>query len=141
MVWRARPSTNHRRQRRHFDGAFRFASGSSRNLDFGLKFDYGLDKGSRNLAADQPDPDNGDVYGAGFTLNYAKKLSPEFSMGFSLETLIYSIPYVEYSTCTAANCAVPFTVVEKERERLEAHQANVTRFQEQIKQLERLAGY
>ncbi len=97
-----------------FNGAWRFQA--RRNLDIGIVFDWGLDRGSRALAEDQPDPDNGDVRGGGLSLGYSFEASPVVNIGLAADLMLYSIPYVEYETCVDPICLEPFTTVDRDRD-------------------------
>jgi len=97
-----------------FDGALRIQT--SPNFDIGFVFDYGLDKGSEGINTDQPDPDNGDVIGAGVSTQYSIKLDDKFQLGLAAEFLIYSIPYVEYRTCVSNCLGLQFTTIQKDRD-------------------------
>lgn len=97
-----------------FNGAWRVQA--SDDLDLGLVIDWGLDKGSRSVDVDQPDPDNGDVRGGGFAFGYSFRAGEVFRIGLSGELLFYSIPYVEYRTCVNNCLGIPFTDVTHDRE-------------------------
>ena len=95
------------------NGALRFRIGD--DVDLGFVWDQGLEEGARGIAEDQPTPDNGDVFGGGFSLQYAAPFpaEPRFRIGMTLDLLYYSVPYVEYRTCVEG-CA-PMTTIERGR--------------------------
>lgn len=98
----------------HFNGAYRLQPRP--NFDLGLIMDWGLDKGSRSLSDDQPDPDNGDVQGFGVSLGYSLQTDGPLSIGFASDLIVYSIPWVEYETCIDPICVLPFSTVEEDRD-------------------------
>jgi hypothetical protein len=79
----------------HFDGAVRYSRGDT---DIGFRIDYGLNKGSTQVRSDQPNVDNGDVFGGGLQMHWSTELNPKLRLGFGLEVMLYSIPWVEYRT-------------------------------------------
>ena len=83
-------------------------------MTVGFHAEYGLDEGSIALSDDQPDPE-GDVMGAAMSIFYTAKLSPKLDVGIGGQLWVYSIPYVEYSTCV--DCpGGSFTQVDHSRE-------------------------
>jgi hypothetical protein len=97
--------------RYHFDGAFRTRRGE---MDIGFMIDWGMDNGSKSVREDQPDVENGDVIGAGFTLHWSSQISPEFRLGVGFEAKIYSVPWVEY--ITEVNGL--YTIVDEQRDNI-----------------------
>ncbi len=86
----------------HVSGGVRFRM--NRQLDLGLLFDYGLDNGSIPIQEGQPVINNGDVYGGGITTQYVLETgNPDLTVGFGLDVLIYSVPYVEYRSCVPSD--------------------------------------
>jgi len=106
-----------------FNGAWRVQA--SPNFDIGLVVDWGLDKGSRSVDDDQPDPDNGDVRGGGFSFGYSFVASEALRIGLTADLLFYSIPYVEYRTCVSG-CVVDFTDVKHDRETVPVFSIGIT---------------
>jgi hypothetical protein len=98
----------------HLNGALRYQP--KQNFDMGLILDWGLDAGSRALAEDQPDPDNGDVRGGGVSLGYSFQAGEMFKLGLGLDLILYSIPYVEYETCIDPLCLEPYTTIDRDRD-------------------------
>ena len=98
----------------HFNGGWRFQPRP--DFDLGLVIDWGLEAGSKPLADDQPDPDNGDVRGGGFSLGYSFATDSPLRIGVGLDLLVYSIPYIEYETCIDVICPQPFTTVDRDRD-------------------------
>lgn len=78
-----------------------------RNVDVGFVYDRGLDAQAVNLRSDQPTPDNGDVWGGGPRVMAGFDITPELRVGMVFDALLYSIPYITYSTCVA-DCALPW---------------------------------
>lgn len=102
----------------HVSGALRFRM--NRRLDLGVLWDHGLDRGSIPIQQGQPVVDNGDVYGGGITTQYVVETgNPDLTVGFGLDVLLYSIPYVEYRDCIT-NCIPgdPFEIDKRDRNRI-----------------------
>lgn len=65
----------------------------------------------------KPDPTqapigDGDVRGYGVSIGYSFPTStPGLSIGTSFETLVWSLPYVEYQTCTGPDCTGTDTII------------------------------
>jgi hypothetical protein len=65
----------------------------------------------------KPDPTqapigDGDVRGYGVSLSYAIPTStPGLSVGLTFEHMLWSLPYVEYQTCTGADCSGTDTII------------------------------
>jgi len=92
----------------------------NKQFDLGVLFDYGLDKGSKAIQKGQPEVDNGDVIGGGLTTQYVLQTgNPDLTVGFGLDVLLYSVPYVEYTDCFEF-CVEgdPFEGVERDREKV-----------------------
>jgi hypothetical protein len=87
------------------------------NFDFGLIWDHGFREGAYATSEDQPSPDNGSVYGGGFT-SYASipTGTPGLRFGLALDLMVYSVPYVEYRTCVENCGGVTFTDVTHDRD-------------------------
>jgi len=93
-----------------------FRARVTKNLDLGLIWDHGFDQGSRKVAEDMPNPDNGDVMGYGVSMYFAAPIDPTFSVGIGADLLLYSIPYVEYRTCVENCFGEEFTIIDEERD-------------------------
>ena len=83
--------------------------------NIGLVYEHGF-----GTTAVRPDPTqapvgDGDVRGYGLTTGYSFPTGVEgFAIGTTLETVLWSVPYVEYVTCT--NCVDPtYTTVDRGR--------------------------
>jgi hypothetical protein len=65
----------------------------------------------------KPDPTqapigNGDVHGYGASIGYVfPTAQPGLSIGTTFETMVWSLPYVEYQTCTDPDCAGMDTII------------------------------
>ena len=71
----------------------------SEDMDLGLLYDHGFRRGAYAASPDQPEPRNGSVYGGGVTGFYSVPTgSPGLRVGIGLDLLLYSVPYVEYTT-------------------------------------------
>jgi hypothetical protein len=89
------------------------------NLDIGVLWDHGFRKGAYATSEDQPSPDNGSVYGGGGSLFYSMQTgAPELRVGFGIDLMIYSIPYVEYRTCVDFCGDGPYTTVTHDRDNI-----------------------
>ncbi len=87
------------------------------NLDIGLIFDQGMKSGARKVNEDMPFPDNGNVYGYGCSLFYSREVGDKLDLGLGLDVAFYSIPYVEYRTCTGEDCILgDYTIVFEDRD-------------------------
>jgi len=65
----------------------------------------------------KPDPTqapigSGDVHGYGTSIGYSFPTStPGLSIGTTVETMVWSLPYVEYQTCTGEGCSGMTTII------------------------------
>jgi hypothetical protein len=65
----------------------------------------------------KPDPTqapigNGDVHGYGASIGFSfPTAQPGLSIGTTVETMVWSLPYVEYQTCTDPDCAGMDTII------------------------------
>ncbi|MGE0551175.1 MAG: hypothetical protein AB7O24_12570 [Kofleriaceae bacterium] len=86
----------------------RFRAGNRASL--GLIYERGFDETSRKPDPTQATVGPGDVagYGASFGYSFATS-TPGLSIGTMVELMGWTVPYVEYETCT--NCIVPVTTV------------------------------
>jgi hypothetical protein len=85
-----------------------------RNMDIGFVWDHGMKDRARAVSPDEPDPDNGSVYGGGLTFFYSfPTAEPGLRIGTGLDVIVYSVPYVEYKTCTT--CQPMSTSIERDR--------------------------
>ena len=98
----------------HVNGAARFRA--ARNLDFGVLWDHGLDRGSKAIQSGQPEVDNGDVFGGGLTMHYSAAAGDDVNIGIGIDMMLYSIPYVEYTSCIDPPCFPEFDSVERDRD-------------------------
>ena len=74
------------------------------NLSISGAYEIGLADGANPVSTSQPRVDNGNVSGAGIGMAYSIKTgNPHFRVGISTEILFWSIPWVEYTSCSA-NC-------------------------------------
>jgi hypothetical protein len=102
--------------RYHVSGAARLRI--SRELDMGLLYDQGLNKGKIPIQEGQPPVEHGDVYGGGLTMHYAwVTANPDFSIGLGFDLIFYSVPYVEYKSCLTEVCVDPDALWENEVEK------------------------
>jgi len=75
-----------------------------------LIYEQGFAATSRQPDATQAPVGPGDVHGYGVSAGYSFKTStPGLSIGTTLEVMGWSVPYVEYKTCT--NCLETYTVI------------------------------
>lgn len=85
----------------------------SEDMDLGLLYDHGFRRGAYATSEDQPEPNNGSVYGGGVTGFYSVAMgAPGFRVGIGLDLLMYSVPYVKYTTEVDGS----FTRVEHDRD-------------------------
>ncbi|HEU5057324.1 MAG TPA: hypothetical protein VFU21_12395, partial [Kofleriaceae bacterium] len=71
----------------------------SSDFDLGVLYDHGFRRGAIATSEDQPEPNNGSVYGGGVTGFYSVPTgTPGLRVGIGLDLLLYSVPYVEYTT-------------------------------------------
>lgn len=90
----------------------RLRLGPQTNL--GLIYEHGLGSTSQVPDPTQAPVGDGDVQGAGLSLNHAFPTStPGLVIGTTIEAMAWSVPYVEYETCT--NCVTMFTVADHGR--------------------------
>lgn len=91
------------------NGALRFRPGN--RFDIGLIYEHGFEKGSTAIAEDQPNP-TGDAKGLGLSMGVSIPTGePGLNVGLTGDFIIYSVPYIEYSTCI--DCPTPYTNVEE----------------------------
>jgi hypothetical protein len=81
-----------------------------------LIYENGFASTSHKLDATQAPIGGGDVRGYGTSVGYAFETStPGLSIGTTFETMVWSLPYVEYQTCTngpdGAGCPSMFTTI------------------------------
>lgn len=89
----------------------------SSDLDLGLLYDHGFRRGAYATSEDQPEPNNGSVYGGGVTGFYSVPTgTPGLRVGIGLDLLIYSVPYVEYRTCVDLCGSEPYSRVDHDRD-------------------------
>jgi hypothetical protein len=85
----------------------------SEDLDVGLLYDHGFRRGAYATSDDQPEPNNGSVYGGGVTGFYSVPTgSPGLRVGVGLDLIMYSVPFVKYTTEVDGS----YTRVEHDRE-------------------------
>ena len=85
----------------------------SEDMDLGLLYDHGFRRGAYATSEDQPEPKNGSTYGGGVTGFYSVPTgSPGLRVGIGLDLLMYSVPYVKYTTEVDGT----YTRVEHDRE-------------------------
>jgi hypothetical protein len=83
-------------------------------LTLGLHYEHGFASTSQTPDATQAPVGEGDVRGYGASMRYAFPTStPGLVIATTVELTGWSLPYVEYSTCT--NCIDGFTVVDRGR--------------------------
>ncbi|HTE55938.1 MAG TPA: hypothetical protein VK698_34030 [Kofleriaceae bacterium] len=110
--------------RRELGGALR--GGVTRNLDLGILWDYGLRQGAYKTNQDEPSPQNGSVWGAGFSTFYSiPSVFPGVRIGIGLDLMRYSVPYVEYRTCVEYCDAGPYTTVKHDREGINVYSLSI----------------
>jgi hypothetical protein len=88
----------------------------SRHVDLGFLWDHGFRGGAHATSEDQPSPENGSVYGGGLSMMAAIPAADRFTIGVSADFLLYSVPYVEYSTCVENCGGEPYTLVDHDRD-------------------------
>jgi hypothetical protein len=92
------------------NGAVRLRIGA--DTDIGFVYDEGFEAGSISVRPDQPTP-SGNVRGGGVSVHTSFPIAPEWRLAFAADVLLYSIPYVEYRTCT--NCMEAWTDISERR--------------------------
>jgi hypothetical protein len=76
----------------------------------GAIYEQGFASTSRRPDATQAPVGDGDVQGYGISGGYSFETStPGLSIGSTLEVMAWSVPFVEYETCT--NCSSPWTIM------------------------------
>jgi hypothetical protein len=81
-----------------------------KRAEMALIYEQGFDSTSQQPDRTQAPVGHGDVRGYGLAAGYAIETStPGLSFGTTLELMSWSVPYVEYTTCT--NCIDSYTVV------------------------------
>jgi len=89
----------------------------SEDMDLGLLYDHGFRRGAIATSEDQPEPNNGSVYGGGVTGFYSVPTgTPGLRVGIGLDLLMYSVPYVEYRTCVDFCGSEPYSRVDHDRD-------------------------
>lgn len=84
------------------EGALRGRLG--RYVTVGLIVAHGLDGTTQAIKANQPAVDGGGPTGRGATITAIVPTSdPHWTVGFDLESLVWSVPWIEYSACVE-NC-------------------------------------
>jgi hypothetical protein len=80
----------------------------------GLVYDRGFASTSKTPDPTQAPVKGGDVEGYGVAFGYSIQTSiPALSVGLQTDLMVWSLPYVQYQTCT--DCDSPFTVVDRGR--------------------------
>jgi hypothetical protein len=95
------------------------------DLDLGLIYDHGLAMGATAITPDQPQPDNGDVYGGGASAHWSPEVSPGVRLGVGLMTILYSVPFIEYRTCVDNCSGQNLTDIERGRKSVGILQASL----------------
>jgi len=91
----------------------------SADMDLGLLYDHGFRRGAIATSEDQPEPNNGSVYGGGVTGFYSVPTgTPGLRVGVGLDLLVYSVPYVEYRTCVDFCGSEPYSRVDHDRDNI-----------------------
>lgn len=81
------------------------------NVSLGFIFADGLDATAKAAKPNQPEVDEGDVYGGGVTMTASIPTSdPRWRVGVDLELMSWSVPYVEYGVCVADCEFAPDTI-------------------------------
>jgi hypothetical protein len=74
------------------------------NLSISGAYEEGIGATANPVTTSQPRVDNGDVSGAGIGMAYSIRTgNPHLRVGISTEVLFWSVPWVEYTSCSA-NC-------------------------------------
>ncbi len=77
-----------------------------------LIYEDGFASTSQKPDATQAPIGGGDVRGYGASIGYAFPTStPGLSIGTTFETMVWSLPYVEYQTCTGIDCTGTTTII------------------------------
>ena len=79
------------------------------SFSLGVFHERGLASSARALHDTQPAVAGGDVAGTGAMFRYAPPLDDHWRLAIAIEASMWSVPYVEYVTCTT--CETPFTDV------------------------------
>lgn len=73
----------------------------------GFQYEHGFDAGAKKLNSSQPDVDNGDVKGYGFTLDvFIPTGDPNWKIGLGVDAMLWSCPYVSYETTTTGSITI-----------------------------------
>ncbi|HET9483699.1 MAG TPA: hypothetical protein VFO79_07070 [Xanthomonadales bacterium] len=73
---------------------------------FGFMYENGFDQGAKKLNSSQPDVDNGNVQGYGFSLDFSIPIDEKWRVGVGVDAMLWSCPYVSYQTTTDGNITV-----------------------------------
>jgi hypothetical protein len=85
-----------------------------RRADLALIYEHGFGSTSQQPDRTQAPVGRGDVHGYGMSIGYSFATStPGLAIGTAIEVVGWSVPYVEYVTCT--NCVDNYTVVDHGR--------------------------
>ncbi|MDB4959649.1 MAG: hypothetical protein JWO36_7218 [Myxococcales bacterium] len=80
---------------------------ATQNLSIGFLHERGLAAGSNPVKSSEPPLKDNDVSGIGMTISYSIDTgSPGWRVGVSTEVQIWSVPWVQYTSCVQ-NCTVP----------------------------------
>jgi len=85
------------------------------DISIGAVYERGLANTSHAVTSSQPPIDNGDVAGYGVHLTWSIPLgAPGWRLGMSSELLLWTVPWVQYTTCVdGCGPSQGFTVMEK----------------------------
>ena len=96
-------------------------------FSLGVIYENGLDYGAKPLKSTQPPVDAGNVQGYGIGADLSIPTSdPRFRIGFGLDAIAWSVPYVEYLTCAADESCFPYSIVESGSDSVSTFAASVT---------------
>lgn len=83
-----------------------------RRATLNLIYEDGFGSTSQKPDATQAPIGGGDVRGYGASIGYSFPTStPGLSIGTTFETIVWSLPYVEYQTCTDPDCTATDTII------------------------------
>jgi hypothetical protein len=85
----------------------------NRVVSLGVQYERGLAAGAHPIHPTQPRVDHGDAQGLGESITLALPMDEHFFLGVSTEVMLWSVPWVQYSTCIAG-CDQPVTGVTRD---------------------------
>lgn len=97
------------------------------SFSLGILYEHGMDQGATKLKSTQPDVDGGPVSGYGISMDMSIRTGdPRFRIGIGVDTIVWSVPYVEYLTCAAGEECFPYMIEGEGRDTVTTFAASIT---------------